>query len=310
MDSGNKPSGLSVPSALKGDAFGQAPLSDAEIAQYAQWIGRTEESTEEISAAPLAGWFATLDCGAAALLHQELPALAQWLYFLPRAPQSLLGDDGHPERGGFLPPIRLARRMWAGGRLDWVSPLRVGDTATRISRVAEVKHKRGRTGELVFVVVEHEIRCDRRLVLTEYHDIVYRSGATAAVAPPASSAEPHKPDWTERIEPTEALLFRYSALTFNAHRIHYDRRYAMEVEHYPGLVVHGPLIATLLLQAAARYLGHSKFTHFDFQARRPLFDTTPFDVSGRLLEGGASIELWASDLAGTTAMSAHAEVSP
>jgi 3-methylfumaryl-CoA hydratase len=176
-----------------------------------------------------------------------LPELWHWLYFLPHARQSEIGPDGHPKRGGFLPPVPLPRRMWAGGRLEWIKPLVVGDAIERTSTIQSVTHKSGRTGDLIFVLVRHEISNAAGIALTEEHDIVYRDAPAPDDKPVTPTAAPSDATWTKTIHPDDVLLFRYSALTFNGHRIHYDRRYVTEVEGYPGLIVHGPLIATLLV---------------------------------------------------------------
>ncbi|MGA2550959.1 MAG: MaoC family dehydratase N-terminal domain-containing protein [Burkholderiaceae bacterium] len=287
---------------------GSTILDRAEIERYAQWVGQSATLTERIAAQPLEAWSATLDREDAPPQEGDaLPALSHWLYFLPRARQSLLGEDGHPARGGFLPPVRLPRRMWAGGRIWWHQPLCVGDEATRTSQVQSVTHKRGQSGDLVFVVVKHVIATQRGPVLTEEHDIVYREAVSGHVqaAPAATEAQAA---WRRMIEPTDVLLFRYSALTFNGHRIHYDRRYVTEVEGYPGLVVHGPLIATLLVDAARRHLGEIEFHHFEFKALRPLFDTEPFEVCGRLRSEDTELDLWSCNAQGALTMKASARV--
>ncbi|HEY2561570.1 MAG TPA: MaoC family dehydratase N-terminal domain-containing protein, partial [Caldimonas sp.] len=208
------------------------------------WLGRTEQRIDTISAAPLAGLSATLDRDDPAPANgTAVPPLWHWLYFLPAQRQSELGPDGHPRRGGFLPPVALPRRMWAGGRLRFERPLRVGEVATRDSRIADIATKDARSGPLVFVTVHHEISTPHGVALREEHDIVYR-GLPAPGAAPATPAEaPRDETFARTIVPDDVLLFRYSALTFNGHRIHYDRRYVTEVEGYPGLIVHGPLIA-------------------------------------------------------------------
>lgn len=281
-------------------------MSTTPTNPWTDWIGRTETRTERLGAAPLAGLAATLDRDDPAPQDgTELPPLSHWLYFLPRAPQHALGPDGHPRRGGFLPPVPLPRRMWAGGRFEFHHPLRVGDEATRVSRILRVEAKSGRSGELVFVTVRHELGNARGLALTEEHDIVYR----AAPAPGAPAAEPQRAptgaQFTRTVEPDPVLLFRYSALTFNGHRIHYDRRYCTEVEGYPGLVVHGPLIATLLVDLLRRERPAARLTRFAFTALRPTFDGQPFEVCGRE-DGDGRFALWARDHEGWLTMRAEA----
>ena len=218
-----------------------------DIASLQEWVGRTETRSDQVTAAPMAALSATLDRDDALPKPGDaLPPLWHWLYFLPVHQQSELGPDGHAKLGGFLPPVPLPRRMWAGTRVEFHHPLRVGDSITRESRIVNVEHKQGRTGSLVFVLVRHEIRNAAGVALTDEHDIVYRdSPRPGDPAPPPAPAAPADPTWERTVHPDDVLLFRYSALTFNGHRIHYDRRYVTEVEGYPGLVVHGPLQATL-----------------------------------------------------------------
>jgi 3-methylfumaryl-CoA hydratase len=231
-----------------------------------------------------------------------LPLLWHWLYFLPFPRQSELGPDGHAKRGGFLPPVELPRRMWAGGRVEFHHPLRVGEAITRTSRIVDVKFKEGRSGRLVFVLVRHEIGN----ALREEHDIVYRDHPRIEDPLPAPPIAPADAAWERVVDPGDVLLFRYSALTFNGHRIHYDRRYATEVEGYPGLVVHGPLIATLLVDLVRRNLPAAVVTRFEFRAVSPIFDTGSFSVCGKPDDDGKSVRLWAKDPAGALAMTATA----
>jgi 3-methylfumaryl-CoA hydratase len=196
--------------------------------------------------------------------------------------------------------------MWAGGRLRWHAPLRVGDVAERTSRIQSVSHKSGRTGDLVFVLVQHEVHNAQGLVLTEEHDIVYRAPAQAGEAAPEPQAAPVESTWSREIMPDAALLFRYSALTFNGHRIHYDRSYVTQVEGYPGLVVHGPLIATLLVDLVRSEQPGRRLASFSFKAVRPTFDLDPFRVSGRLLGNRRGAQLWAQDHEGWLTMQAEA----
>ena len=271
------------------------------------WEGRTETLHDEITAAPVRNLSATLDRDdPVPAAGTELPPLWHWLYFLPSHRQSELGADGHARRGGFLPPVPLPRRMWAGGRLQWHAPLRVGEPITRESRIVSVAHKSGRSGDLVFVLVRHEIRNAEGLALTEEHDIVYRAAARPGDPVPAPQAAPADATWSREIVPDDVLLFRYSALTFNGHRIHYDRRYVTEVEGYPGLVVHGPLIATLLVDLARRERPDARLASFSFKAVRPTFDLHPFRVSGQPAADGKEARLWAQDHEGWLTMQAEA----
>jgi len=279
----------------------------AELDRLRDWIGRIEQRTDVVTAAPLAALAATLDRDDPAPgPGSEVPLLAHWLYLLPVAKQSELGPDGHPKRGGFLPPVPLPRRMWAGGRLTFNESLQVGDAITRTSKIADVTVKSGRSGALVFVCVQHEIRTARGVALTEEHDIVYRDNPQPGAPMPVPQPAPPQFDFSRDIAPDPVLLFRYSALTFNGHRIHFDRSYVTEVEGYPGLIVHGPLIATLLLDLVRRNVPQARIRRFAFKAVRPLFDIHPFTVCGRRQNGG--LALWARDHEGWLAMNASAEL--
>jgi 3-methylfumaryl-CoA hydratase len=220
--------------------------------------------------------------------------------------QSEIGADGHARRGGFLPPVPLPRRMWAGSQFEFCAPVRVGDAVERRSTIADVTVKDGRTGRLVFVKVRHEVHCNGASdpAIVEFHDIVYREARKPNdVEPPPLAAETGAP-WQREIVPDDVLLFRYSALTFNGHRIHYDRKYVTEVEGYPGLVVHGPLIATLLMDLLRRNAPDAQVASFRFRAVRPTFDLHPFKVNGR--REGNTVKLWAQDHEGWLTMDAEA----
>ena len=270
------------------------------------WIGRNETLQDQITAAPVRGLAATLDHEPAEVPPgTALPPLWHWLYFLPAHRQSEIGPDGHAKRGGFLPPVPLPRRMWAGSQFEFRAPVRVGDAVRRTSTIADVTKKEGRTGALVFVKVRHELRCNGAAepAIVEFHDIVYREAKKPGdVEPPPTAAE--RGTWQREIVPDDVLLFRYSALTFNGHRIHYDRRYVTEVEGYPGLIVHGPLIATLLLDLLGREWPAARLASFAFKALRPSFDGHALRVSGK--RDGDAIRLWAQDHEGWLTMDAQA----
>ncbi|HEX6723023.1 MAG TPA: MaoC family dehydratase N-terminal domain-containing protein [Burkholderiaceae bacterium] len=284
-------------------------IDPEQLAHWRTWVGRSEQRADVVTAAPLDAWTAMLDRDdPAARSGTDVPRLAHWLYFLPVARQSQIGPDGHPQRGGFLPPVPLPRRMWAGGRLTWHHGLRVGDEVVRTSRIASVDAKSGRSGALAFVTVHHEVTAARGLAITEEHDIVYRGAPRAGGAPAAPQAAPSDETFSRRIVPDPVLLFRFSALTFNGHRIHYDRGYVTEVEGYPGLIVHGPLIATLLMDLLRRERPQASVLRFAFTAKAPLFDLHPFDVCGRF-ESERSVALWARNHDGALAMSASAELT-
>jgi 3-methylfumaryl-CoA hydratase len=284
-------------------------MTQLDAAALRAWIGKSETRSDVIDARPAALLSATLDrdepqpsCG------DVLPPLWHWLYFLPVYRESEVGPDGHARRGGFLPPVPLPRRMWAGSRIEWHGQLAIGDEVSRNSRIVSVTEKHGRSGALVFVVVRHELSTSAGLALSEEHDIVYRElpspGHRDAAA--ASVPAPEAAAWTLRIVPDAVLLFRYSALTFNSHRIHYDRRYVTEVEGYPGLVVHGPLLATLLVDLLRRERPEAVLRSFEFRAIAPLFDVAPFDVCGRPEDDGVRVSLWAQSGEGALAMHATA----
>ena len=272
------------------------------------WVGKTETRTDQITSMPVAALSATLDIDVPApRAGDAVPPLWHWMWFMPIHRQSELDEDGHGKTGDFLPPVSLPLRMWAGGRFEFHRPLRVGQTYTRTSRILDVRQKEGRSGALIFVIVGHQIGDAEGIALSEEQDIVYRGNATPGeVLTAAAQPAPPNAAWERIVQPDDVLLFRYSALTFNAHRIHYDRRYATEVGGYPGLVVHGPLIATLLLDLVRRNLPDAKVGRFAFRAVSPLFDTAPFAVCGKLESDGKTISLWAKDAGGHLATTATA----
>ena len=283
----------------------------SDSSDWRSFVGRVETARDVVTPTPFAALSATLDYDAALPVDgTPLPPLWHWLYFLPLHRQSTLGPDGHAERGAFLPPIPLPRRMWAGSRLAFHAPLRIGDALVRTSTIEDVTHKEGRSGALVFVRVRHEVRRDgdEAPALTEHHDIVYRGAPRPGDAAPPPRMAPDRSAWSRRWVPDDVFLFRYSALTFNGHRIHYDRRYVTAVEGYPGLIVHGPLIATLLLDLLRRERPGATVARFEFRALRPLFDLHPFDVCGEPDAEERSVRLWARDHEGHLAMEALAEV--
>ncbi len=276
---------------------------------FSAWVGRRETTTDTIGAAPIVALNATLDHPTKEVAPgAPLLPLWHWLYHLPMHRQREIGADGHATRGEFLPPVPLPRRMWAGSQMQFHLPVRVGDTVVRTSTIAEVTQKTGRTGRLVFVKVRHELRCNGAAepAIDEFHDIVYREASKPTDVVPSPNPAPAGATWQREIVPDAVLLFRYSALTFNGHRIHYDRRYVTEVEGYPGLIVHGPLIATLLLDLVRRNAPTADVAAFQFKAVRPTFDLHPFRVGGTPQADGKSIRLWAQDHEGWLTMDALA----
>jgi 3-methylfumaryl-CoA hydratase len=274
-----------------------------------QWIGNTEAASTRVDARTAAALAATLDRPFSFAAGAALPPLWHWVYFWSAAPQAELGPDGHPQRGGFLPPVPLPRRMWAGGRLTFSSPLPIDAEATRTSVVQSVVAKTGASGNLAFVTVRHDFTHEGATCITEEHDIVYRAMPQPGVPAPAAKPAPADAAWSRTVTPDPVLLFRYSALTFNGHRIHYDRSYVTGVEGYPGLIVHGPLIATLLADLLQRHLPEARMSAFSFRAVGSLFDTEPFTVCGRPDPDGRTVHLWAQNMRGELAMQAEATLA-
>ncbi len=276
---------------------------DLDLDHLRQWIGRTEEASDIVTAQLVKGLRATLflDIGEPKT-GDAAPFTTHWCLAQPVYPMSMLGPDGHPTRGGFLPPVPLPRRMWAGGELQFIEPLRVGDEATRASRIADVTVKSGSTGTLCFVSVEHTISTARGVAIRERQDIVYRdmptSGKNAAPAQPAAAPPAAKHRQTHISDPV--LLFRYSALTFNGHRIHYDRDYVTKVEGYPGLIFHGPMQAALLVEFAAHLHGGTAPKKFSYRGLQPLFEGGEFSVNANEVAEG--LDIWVANADGAPTM--------
>jgi 3-methylfumaryl-CoA hydratase len=272
---------------------------------FQSWIGRTEAVADPLACVQAQAAQAMLDMPGAPLADGDaLPLPWHWFHFLPRAPQSKLDTDGHPQRGGFLPPIPYPRRMFAGARMQVQRPLTIGRPAVREGTIRNVVMKSGKSGALAFVTVGYRFVQDGVTCLEEEQDIVYREPGARVPAPvpvpwPALPADA----WSREVRPDSRLLFRFSALTFNAHRIHYDRAYAIEEEGYPGLVVHGPLTAVLLLQLV-RQSTPRPLTAFSFRGQAPLFDGAPIRLVGRL--EGDTVALEAQGPDGRVALAASA----
>ncbi|WP_343080072.1 FAS1-like dehydratase domain-containing protein [Ostreiculturibacter nitratireducens] len=273
-----------------------APMTD--------WIGRTELSQDVLRPEPARFMQATLDRVPTLADGDALPPLWHWFYFLEAKPARELGRDGHPKKGGFLPPVALPRRMWAGGRFEFHAPMPLGTAVSKRSTIENVVEKEGRSGKLCFVTVRHEIRASETLAMTEEHDIVYREDPAPNAPMPTPTPAPADAEVSEEVAPTQVMLFRYSALTFNGHRIHYDVDYAREVEGYEGLVFHGPLTATLLVDLAVRTRQRAP-RRFSFRGLAPLSGMAPFRIEGRTEETG--LALWARRHDGALAMTASAE---
>jgi 3-methylfumaryl-CoA hydratase len=272
-----------------------------------RWVGRRSERVDRIDPNRLAAWNATLDRDDPLPREGDAaPPGFHWTLFAPIARQSDLGTDGHPRRGGFLPPVALPRRMWAGSRLTFLQPLRVGERVEEVSVIHRVEEKSGRAGPLVFVTVRHSISGASGPAIEDEQDLVYREAPRGGATPERPPEPAPAGTFRRQLAPDDVLLFRYSALTFNGHRIHYDRRYATGEEGYPGLVVHGPLIATLLLDLVRRQLPEATVERFRFRAQRPTFDTSPFTLEGAPGDGERHLRLWSTDNGGALAMEAEA----
>lgn len=274
------------------------------------WTGRSELRQDRIDEGLVSRWLATFDRDAP--LGHYVPQGLHWCLATPDAPGAMLGEDGHPRRDegpdSFLPPVPLPRRMWAGSSVEFLHPLKVGDAITRLSTIRSVNEKRGGSGDLVFVDVVHETRSGGTIAIREVQSIVYRGAAAtdAALTPPApgdSQFDPASWDQQRTLIPSEALLFRYSALTFNSHRIHYDLPYARNVERYRGLVVQGPLTASLLLDLARRHIGDNKLAGFSFRGLSPAICGEQLHL---VLRQAETIELAAFAGDGRTVMQATA----
>ena len=277
-----------------------------DIDHLRQWIGKTQEASDIVTAQLVKALRATLflDIGAPKI-GDAAPFTAHWCLAQPVAAMNALGPDGHAARGEFLPPVPLTRRMWAGGELQFFDALRVGDDVTRSSRISDVTMKSGSTGILCFVSAEHTITTPRGVAIKERQDLVYRdvtlgSEPKAQTAPPPPKAQHREAHMADPV-----LLFRYSALTFNGHRIHYDRDYVTKVEGYPGLVFHGPLQAALLVEFAARLHEGKAPKIFSYRGVQPLFDRGEFSVNAN--DGTSEMALWTANAAGTPAMKATAK---
>lgn len=271
------------------------------------WIGRRQTVVDDISLGPARRLLATLDDVETRLeAGDPLPPLWHWIYFLPDAPMSKVAPDGHAQRGDFLPPSPLPRRMFAGTEVEFHAPLPLGAPARLEAEVVDVQEKSGKAGDLLFVTVRRRVFAEATLALEERQTIVYRGAGAPTPAPEAKPLPPAPAGaWTREIKADPVLLFRYSALTFNGHRIHYDRPYAMNEEGYPGLVVHGPLLATLLMELVRRN-AQRPVKSFAFRARAPIFDTAPFRVQA--VPNGETVALSAIRCDGETAMQAEAKL--
>lgn len=279
-------------------------MSAVDIAHLQEWVGREQTVEDAMNPFPARALAAALDVVHLPGAGDVLPPAWHWLYFLDTPSAVATSQDGHPTRGGFLPAVPLPRRMWAAGNLHVEALLQLGVSAHKQSTIKSVELKQGKAGALVFVVVEHALYQQDRLCIREAQNIVYRDMPTSASALPAGDLPTLSADWSTEITPDPVLLFRYSALTYNGHRIHYDRQYAIAQEFYPALVVHGPLLATLILDLVARQVPDARVAQFSFRAVRPTFDLGAIRVCGR--RQGQQLTLWTTDHKGYVGMTATA----
>ncbi|MFC0406856.1 FAS1-like dehydratase domain-containing protein [Roseomonas elaeocarpi] len=283
-----------------------------DVARLQDWVGREEVAEDEASLPLVRRMAALLDLDPDRFRRGDaLPENWHTLFFTPVAGQSQLGPDGHPRKGDFLPPVPLPRRMFAGRRLRFLAPLPIGSALRRTSTVAAITHKTGRSGEMVFVRVEHAVAADGQVVLREEHDIVYRPEAPpgAGAPPPVQEAALPEPDLREPYAPDPVTLFRYSALTFNGHRIHYDLPYTREQEGYPNLVVNGGLTALRFGELAKRLLPGNRLGRLAVRNVRPFFLGAAGELLGKQ-EGDGSVRLWALDGKGRPIATAEASDRP
>jgi 3-methylfumaryl-CoA hydratase len=275
-----------------------------DIHHLREWVGREQVAEQTLEPFPAAALSGLLDRAAPPAVGEALPLPWHWLYFLETPARAATGVDGHPQRGGFLPPVPLPRRMWAAGSLQCETPLRLGAAARKTSTVRSVDLKEGRSGPLVFVTVDHVLEQGGQVCIREEQNIVYREAPTGPAPQPAGEQAAKAAQWSAVLQPDPALLFRFSALTYNGHRIHYDRDYAVREEFYPALVVHGPLLATALLDLLARGRPGVPVRSFSFRALRPAFDTDTLQLCAAA--EGDTVELWTQDAHGQVGMTARA----
>jgi 3-methylfumaryl-CoA hydratase len=282
-------------------------MTTIDITYLQGWVGKQETLEDDITLFPAKALAAALDNEWKPKKGDALPPFWEWLYFLATPKASATGLDGHPEKGGFLPPVPLPRRMWAAGEAEYHQPLIIGEPATRLSTIQSVELKEGSTGALIFVVVKHEIFQHDHRCITETQNLVYREQPDANAPPPPIKQPPEGAEFSQVIRPNPVLLYRFSALTYNGHRIHYDRTYAMEEELYPALVVHGPLLVTLLLELKRAELPDTLIRKIKFRAVRPTFDTHDFVVEGK--RDNNTLSLWSKDHEGALCMLLDAVIS-
>ena len=272
------------------------------------WLGNSEERQDQIVAFPANALSATLNYDVKYLDGSVLPPLWHWLYFLPIYRLDQANYDGHAALGGFLPPVKLPRRMWAGSRVSFLYDLTIGTEARKVSTIKSIQQKSGKSGDLVFVTVAHQVFQNDTCCIEEEHDIVYRSAPDINATAPVFKTTDTSPEFSYVVKPDPILLFRYSALTFNGHRIHYDQPFCIETEGYEGLVVHGPLLATMMLDLIQQNFPDAVVKYFQFRALAPVFDTMKFEVCGCKISS-SEVEIWIKRDDGVLAMSGSANLS-
>ena len=282
-------------------------MDDGTLNHLQSWIGKTETAFCNLPSFPAQALSGAIEQKGNFEPGNQLPAPWHWLYFLAPTNRSSTGEDGHPQKGGFLPPVPLPRRMWAAGSMEIKRPLHLGERTEKTSKITSVEAKEGRSGPLVFVNLQHEFIQGGSTCITEEQNLVYREAPQQRSELPPGTPPKQNADFSRVITPDPVLLFRYSALTYNGHRIHYDRDYAVNEELYPALVVHGPLLATLLMQLARETFPTSSISGFSFRAVRPTFDTHPFALCGK--REGDQLSLWSTDHTGSLCMSATATLN-
>lgn len=283
-------------------------MSEISIEDLQSWIGRSETVEETIALATVENMNATLGRrGGALSAGDALPPSWHWLFFNRGASPEDLGRDGHVANSDFAPPQPLPRRMWAGNKVDIQTPLTIGSRARRVTTIEEITEKTGHSGRLIFLRERSDLSDDQGGALTDWKTVVYREEADVTEKPKPNPA-PVGALWSQDVTPDPVLLFRYSALTFNSHRIHYDRDYTTSVEGYPALLVHGPLTATLLLNLLRQKLPGAELRQINIRAMAPLFDNAPFSIYGIPAEDGKSAKLWATTLDGNLAMTVNVDL--
>jgi 3-methylfumaryl-CoA hydratase len=277
-----------------------------DVENLRQWVGREQVVEDPLCDFPARALGAMLEHDRTVSMGDALPPCWHWLYFLETPRSSMTGLDGHPRMGKFLPPIPLPRRMWAAGSLKILRLLRLGGVAQKRSRIRSIDHKTGKSGDLVFVVIEHQLSQAGQVCIQEEQTLVYRAMPTGRMASSAGEHATVAADWSSPFNPDSVALFRYSALTFNAHRIHYDRDYATQEEFYPGLVVQAPLLVTLLLDLVDREITDMSLKDLRFRAVRPAFDSSPVQLLGQ--RSDRHVNLWTADAENFVGISATAEL--